>query len=235
MDAEREALDRTGAHGGAVEFWNDWRHSGGSVAVAVLAGALGTVVMLAAVRTADAVEDWVGLFVVGTLLILAGAMLTVGVTLLLVLGWDADRVLVRCTYEGLVVGDDTHPWNTVRTVALGYKVVEAGPESSTERRPPSHGYHLVIGTDSGAVQVMSRVWRSRGEELAAVVRRHAPGARVEWRNRSAFRSRQPPRPAPPSRGRVRMEAVALVAGSFLFGGALCGALLHWAPTVITFG
>ncbi len=189
--------------------------------------------MFAAVRSAGSADDWFGLLLFGALYILAGAMLTVGVLVPLMLGWDADRVLVRCTSEGLAVGDDTHPWGTVRTVALGHEAVEAGLEGNAEGRPTFRAYHVVVGTDSGTVRVPGQVWRTRGEELAAAVRRYAPEVRVEWRGRSAFRSRRRPRPAPPSRARVRTETAALAAGSLLLGAALCAAVLRWAPAAVT--
>ncbi|WP_177204312.1 MULTISPECIES: hypothetical protein [unclassified Streptomyces] len=230
-----EVPDGSGAHGGAAEFWDDWLHDRGTVAVAVLVGVLGTVVMLAVVRSAGSVDDWFGLFLFGAHFILAGAMLTVGVLMPLMYGWDAHRVLVRCSSGGLEVGDATHPWSAVRTVVLGHETVEAGLESNPEGRATFRAYHVVIGTDAGTVRVPGRVWRTRGHELAAVVGEYAPWARVEVRGGSAFRPQEPPRPVPPSRARVRTESVALAAGSLLLGAALCAAVLRWAPAVVTLG
>ncbi|WP_432075398.1 hypothetical protein [Streptomyces wuyuanensis] len=233
MDTERHSRREGTDATGAVEFRNDWRPHRGTLAATVLAGALGTVVMLAAVRSADSADDWSGLVLFGMLFTLAGAMLTVGVAMPLILGWDADRVVLRCSPEGISAGDDTYPWNTVRTVTFGYEVVETGPESNPEGRPTHNAYHVEIGTDAGTVRVPGDVWRTRGQELASTVRRYAPQARGPWQGRSTFRPKRPPRPAPPSPARARTKAVALVAASLLLGAVLCATALHWAPAVVT--
>ncbi|WP_175412729.1 hypothetical protein [Streptomyces sp. TRM64462] len=104
-----------------TEFWDDWRDHAWRVVTAPPVAAFGAVLLLVVARNAGRVDDVYGALLLCGLLIAAGGMLTFGVLTPLLLGWDLDAVLVRCSPEGITVKGVTHPWSTVRALSLGYE------------------------------------------------------------------------------------------------------------------
>ncbi|WP_171108009.1 MULTISPECIES: hypothetical protein [Streptomyces] len=227
--------DEPRAHADEAEFWEDWRDYFWPVVLSPLSTAFGALITYAVVRNAAQVGDWYAALLMGSLLIVGGGILTVGLWMPLHLGWGLGAVVVHCSREGITIKGDIHPWNTVRVLRLGYEDIEVGAANDLEGPGSIKKCHLEVCTETDTLRVTGEVWRSRAHELAEVVERFAPEVRVEWVSGLTFRPKGPSRAARPSRKRVRGEAVALVGVSLVLSVLTCAAVSHWAPEMVTFG